>query len=179
MQDACVILCGGASRRMGRDKALLAWDGERAVDRLARLSRNLGLGEPYTAGADHGFAAISDDTPGAGPCGGIIAAAPLLRTQGVRRMLVLAVDAPTIAPDDLQPLLQTARPGATFAGQPLPLWIWLDAIPVDAEAGWPLRRFVEVAGLSDVDAPRGAEARIRGANTPADYRRLQASLLEP
>jgi molybdopterin-guanine dinucleotide biosynthesis protein A len=30
-----IILCGGASRRMGRDKAALDWDGVRAVDRLA------------------------------------------------------------------------------------------------------------------------------------------------
>jgi molybdopterin-guanine dinucleotide biosynthesis protein A len=33
-----IILTGGASRRMGADKAALEWDGRRAIDRVAALA---------------------------------------------------------------------------------------------------------------------------------------------
>ncbi|HEY0651236.1 NTP transferase domain-containing protein, partial [Phenylobacterium sp.] len=45
-----VILTGGASSRMGADKAALLWGGRRAVDRLADLARELGAAAVLTSG---------------------------------------------------------------------------------------------------------------------------------
>jgi molybdopterin-guanine dinucleotide biosynthesis protein A len=50
-----LILTGGGSRRMGRDKAALDWGGVRAVDRLAELARALGAQRVLTVGADLGL----------------------------------------------------------------------------------------------------------------------------
>jgi molybdopterin-guanine dinucleotide biosynthesis protein A len=157
-----IILCGGASRRMGRDKAVLDWDGQRAVDRVAALARAVGAEALVTAGADFGLPWVPDDETGGGPVGGVLAGAKAL---GTARLLVLAVDAPTVTVDDLAPLLAA---GGYYEGLPVPMVVEAGALPVDAEAGWPLRRLVERAGLVALPMPEGALARLRGANTPEE-----------
>jgi molybdopterin-guanine dinucleotide biosynthesis protein A len=154
-----IILCGGGSRRMGRDKAALDWNGRRAVDLVADLARAVGAEALVTAGADLGWPWVADDAAGAGPVGGVLAGA---RALGASRLLVLAVDAPTITPEDLAPLLAQ---GGCYEGLPLPMVLDASALPPDAEAGWPLRRLVERAGLAALTVPEGALARLRGANT--------------
>lgn len=157
-----IILCGGASRRMGRDKAALDWDGRRAVDLVADLARAVGAQALVTAGADLGLPWVADDAAGAGPVGGVLAGA---RALGTARLLVLAVDAPTIMPSDLAPLLAT---GGCYEGLPVPMVLDAAALPADAEAGWPLRRLVERAGLRALPVPDGTLPRLRGANTPEE-----------
>lgn len=147
---------------MGRDKALLDWDGVRAVDRVAALARAVGAEALVTAGADHGLPWVPDDQAGAGPVGGVLAGA---RALGTDRLLVLAVDAPMVTADDLAPLLAV---GGYYEGLPVPMVLEARAIPADAEAGWPLRRFVDRAGLTALSVPDGAMARLRGANTPEE-----------
>jgi molybdopterin-guanine dinucleotide biosynthesis protein A len=164
-----IILMGGASRRMGADKAGLDWGGRPALAICADLARAVGA-EPVLSVGPGGE--VADDTPGAGPVGGLLAGARALAAQGCRRMLVLAVDAPTIRPEDLSALLDSADPGAAFAGQPLPMVIALDALPSDALAGWPLARLVERAGLARTAFAPAAAARLRGANTPEEHRAL-------
>ena len=161
-----IILCGGGSRRMGRDKALLDWDGRRAVDRVADLARTAGADALITAGADLGLPWVPDDEAGAGPVGGVLAGA---RALGTARLLVLAVDAPTVTAEDLAPLLAS---GGFYEGLPVPMVVEAAALPADAEAGWPLRRLVERAGLTALPVPEGALARLRGANTPEELEAL-------
>jgi len=164
-----IILCGGASRRMGRDKAVLDWNGVRAVDRVAALARAVGAAALVTAGADLGLPWVADDEAFAGPVGGVVAGA---RALGTERLLVLAVDAPTVLPEDLAPLLAA---GGYYDGLPVPMVVEASALPADAEAGWPLRRFVERAGLVALPVPAGALARLRGANTPEEFNILNRS----
>lgn len=161
-----IILCGGGSRRMGRDKAVLDWGGRRAVDRVADLARAVGARALVTAGADLGLPWVPDEEAGAGPVGGVLAGA---RALGTARLLVLAVDAPTVTAQDLAPLLAS---GGFYEGLPVPMVIEAAALPVDAEAGWPLRRLVERAGLAALPVPEGALARLRGANTPEEVEAL-------
>lgn len=164
-----IILCGGASRRMGRDKAVLDWDGARAVDRVATLARTVGAQALVTAGADLGLPWVPDAEALAGPVGGVLAGARFLNAE---RLLVLAVDAPTVTVEDLEPLLTA---GGCYEGLPVPMVMRTDALPADAEAGWPLRRLVEQAGLQALPLPEGAMARLRGANTPEEFSALNLS----
>lgn len=157
-----IILCGGGSRRMGRDKAVLDWGGRRAVDLVADLARAAGAQALVTAGADLGWPWVADDAAGAGPVGGVLAGA---RALGTARLLVLAVDAPTITLEDLAPLLAS---GGCYEGLPVPMVLDAAALPADAEAGWPLRRLVERAGLVTLPVLDGALQRLRGANTPEE-----------
>jgi molybdopterin-guanine dinucleotide biosynthesis protein A len=159
---------------MGADKARLDWDGVSAIDCLAAVSQDLGIRMVLTAGADYGLPAVFDAVPGAGPCGGVLAAAARLRAESYARALILAVDAPTVTASDLRPLLEAGDPGAAYEGLPLPMVIDLAAIPRAAEAPWPLKRLVQTAGLVVLPCSDEARPRLRGANTPEERQQLLA-----
>ena len=170
-----IILTGGASSRMGADKAELLWDGRRAVDRVADLAAAAGAAPMLTAGArTYGLPGVSEQPAGGGPVAGVVAGAAALKAAGCRRALVLAVDAPTILAQDLAPLLAAAAPGAAFAHLHLPLVLFLDAIPPGAGAGWSMARLITDAGIRLVPPPSDAVERLRGANTPAERAALSA-----
>jgi molybdopterin-guanine dinucleotide biosynthesis protein A len=171
-----LILTGGASSRMGTDKAAIPWQGVRAVDRVVELAARLGASPVLTAGAaDYGHPCVADEPGAGGPVGGVMAGAARLKAAGCVRALVLAVDAPTIRPEDLALLIAAEGPGAAFAGLHPPLVILLAAIPADVRADWPMARLVERAGLLRPACPAGASERLRGANTPAEREALLAA----
>jgi molybdopterin-guanine dinucleotide biosynthesis protein A len=95
LQTAGFILAGGASSRMGRDKALLELGGEPLIVRTARLVESV-VGPATVVGDSAAFRAlglrtIADDWPGAGPLGGIATA---LRAASAPWSLVVACDLP-------------------------------------------------------------------------------------
>lgn len=108
MSLSAVILAGGASRRMGRDKAWVEWQGESLLAAAVGKFRQLGVAEVFIsgrAGVDYsGFdcAVLTDPEPGLGPLGGIERAL-LAATHPL--LLVLAVDLPRMAPAFLQTLV--------------------------------------------------------------------------
>ena len=179
MRMGGLILTGGASSRMGEDKAGLPWGGVRAVDRLAALARSAGCDLVCSVGVEsYGLAFIPDIEPGGGPAAGLAAGVRALAAQQCDRALVLAVDAPTVTLSDLAPLLDAADPGAVYEGLPLPMVIEVAILPPGAGAGWPLRRLVDQAGLKVIASDPGRILRLRGANTPAERATLLAELSE-
>jgi molybdopterin-guanine dinucleotide biosynthesis protein A len=173
-----LILTGGASSRMGEDKAALNWGGRRAVDRVRDLAEAVGARPVFTVGAiDLGLPNLMDATR-AGPVGGVLRGAGALIEAGSDIALVLAVDAPTLRPEDLTPLLAAPAPGAVYDGLFLPMLLRLAALPPDAQAGWPMARLVERGGLARLPCPPEAHARLRGANTPEERAALLLSFRE-
>ena len=90
-----VILTGGASRRMGRDKALLPYQGATMLQRL--IERYAALG-PVAVSVDRagrfpcaGAAELPDAFPGQGPLNGIISG---FRATQADALLLTAVDLP-------------------------------------------------------------------------------------
>jgi molybdopterin-guanine dinucleotide biosynthesis protein A len=128
---AGLVLCGGASRRMGTDKALLELDGERLVDRVAgRLARVadpvlVATGTPGRLGPLP-WAEVADDPAGgpqAGPLAGIVAG---LRASPSPHVAVVAVDAPYPDPQLLRALADSWAGEAALVpldagGRPQPL----------------------------------------------------------
>ncbi len=168
-----MILTGGASSRMGEDKAVVDWAGRRAVDRVADLARAAAAQAIVTVGPrDYGLTAVPDDAPFGGPVGGILAGARALAARGCTRALVLAVDTPTLTAADLAPLLAHEGPGAAYEGLHLPLVLDLAAIPSNAAAGMRISALAAEAGAARLAVPPGAAARLRGANTPDEHAAL-------
>jgi len=105
---SAVILAGGASRRMGRDKAWMEIGGRSLLQIARDKARALGVAEIFISGrpgVDYsalGCPVLLDLEPDAGPLGGVerglqACSAPLL--------LVLAVDLPCLTADFLGRLL--------------------------------------------------------------------------
>ena len=108
MELSAVILAGGESRRMGRAKARLEFEGKSLLQLGVEKTRALGIKEVFIsgrAGEDYGALkcpVLFDLEPGFGPLGGIErglyeCSSPLL--------LVLAVDLPQMSVPFLQNLL--------------------------------------------------------------------------
>jgi molybdopterin-guanine dinucleotide biosynthesis protein A len=176
---AAMILCGGASRRMGVDKGGLDWLGRRAVDRLVDVVQVMGATNVLTVGErDYGPPHVVEDPPLSGPVGGVLAGARALSMCECKRVLVVAVDAPTLEVGDIAPLLAAPAPGAAYDGLHLPFVAQLAALTTvaDVEAGWPLRRLLEQLGVQRLPPPVGARERLRGANTPEERAVLLAEL---
>ncbi|HEX5167316.1 MAG TPA: molybdenum cofactor guanylyltransferase [Thermomicrobiales bacterium] len=92
------ILTGGASRRMGSDKALLSVAGttllERAIRSVERVAGDIfivGDRQPYRK---FGVPVVADAYPGSGPLGGIATA---LRQARYEHVLVVACDMPFLS----------------------------------------------------------------------------------
>jgi len=107
MNFSAVILAGGKSSRMGRDKAFLEIGGQTLLARQIKLARETGAAEVFISGrtdADYsafGYRVLHDKFADGGPLAGIeralaAATSPLL--------LVLAVDLPEMNAEFLQRL---------------------------------------------------------------------------
>ena len=103
------VLAGGASRRFGRDKALVEIDGEPLIARLCRVLeeatsasvRIIGDAEKY---GHIGVECIGDRWPGEGPLGGIITALEANRRAEDESSwsLIIGCDMPFLTTDWLQ-----------------------------------------------------------------------------
>ncbi|MGH9773463.1 MAG: molybdenum cofactor guanylyltransferase [Candidatus Acidiferrales bacterium] len=117
---AAFILAGGASTRMGRDKALLEIGGQPMLLHVAKIVEPL-VGSPEVIGAPEryshlGLRVSADDFPGCGPLGGIATALGHSQREWI---LVLGCDLPHLTPAWLEYLIK--RAGASRAGALIPM----------------------------------------------------------
>ncbi|MBL9193794.1 MAG: molybdenum cofactor guanylyltransferase [Opitutaceae bacterium] len=182
-----VVLAGGRSRRMGRDKALLpAPDGRALWQRQVELLRSAGVQRVWiSAREDQTWAVpeaavVRDEVTDAGPLAGVVAA---WRRSQATHLIVLAVDLPDLPLSWLLRLQQASavdvgvvglRPGGPF--EPLaasyprswrPAWedalgagrLGLQRLLIEARSSGALREIM----IGPENAPW-----FRNLNTPAD-----------
>src|ERR671923_1218080 len=122
---AGLLLTGGASRRMGTDKALIEVGGQRLVDRAAAVLAAVADPVVEVGPGWSGLPAVREDPPGSGPLAALSAGAAALRALGHDGpVLVLAVDMPRVTVELLR--LLARRPGPATAvpradGHPQPM----------------------------------------------------------
>jgi molybdopterin-guanine dinucleotide biosynthesis protein A len=109
-----LVLAGGASRRMGRDKAGLSWDGEpllyRVIARLSPVADGVWVSARPAQELPPGpYRRVDDRRPGEGPLAGL--AAGLAAIGGSGAVAVAACDYPFADPA-LFPALRNAAPNA-------------------------------------------------------------------
>ena len=122
---AGLLLTGGASRRMGTDKALLEVDGRRLVDRAAAVLGAVADPVIEVGPGWSGLPAVREDPPGSGPLAALSAGAAALRAGGHDGpVLLLAVDMPSVGVELLRLLAGRAGPGTAVpraGGHPQPM----------------------------------------------------------
>ena len=181
-----VVLTGGASRRMGRTKALIEIDGVAMGTRVATAMAEVGCRPVRALGGDPddlaplGLTVIADRWPGEGPLAGILCALESAAGDGPDDVMVLACDLADIGPADLRRLVDAAdlAPAAdaivatTDRSEP-GCAIWrtssIGEVRRRFEAGErAVHRVFE--GLDVVEVPLPAAA-LRNINAPADLDR--------
>ena len=142
MMLSAVVLCGGRSTRMGRDKALLEMDAvplyRVLAERMARIADPVFLapGVPGRLGPT-GYPELPDAVADAGPLAGIASA---LKASPHELVAVVAVDMPFASPavfsllSDLRVTEQAVVPVTADGSQPLHALYARAALPKMVEA---------------------------------------------
>jgi len=189
------ILAGGASRRMGRDKALLEIAGIPLALRMVTLLMPL-VGSVTLIGSPQRFAALGipvvpDDEPGCGPLGGVVTA---LHITDCDWNLVVGCDMPYLTAPWLEFLVQHALEAKADAvipesahhrAEPLCAMYHRRAMPtIRVELGLGIRKVTTgLAGLA-VRTLRYEEWKqfdsagrlFKNMNTPEDYAEARREL---
>lgn len=191
---AALVLAGGRSERMRRDKAALEYDGESQLARAFRLVRSRATPAfvSVRAGqaddpARRGYPQIADRLEGVGPAAGILAA---LEAHPDRAWLVVAVDLPHLTGATLDALLAARDPArlatafrSAHDGLPEPLcavWEPASRAPLAAfVAGGRScpRKFLLTHDAKLVELPEPGA--LDNVNTPEEYAAARARLAGP
>jgi len=180
-----IVLCGGGSARMGRDKAMLDHPQggtfrSHAVGRLAPLCAQVFLAGRCAEPTD--VPTLTDSVADAGPVGGVATALRQATDQSLDAVLVTPVDMPFLTTDDLRILCDT------WSEHPDDIHV---AVSGDQQRMEPLVAIYPVGCLSAIDhlargedrslsrwIPTQAHHRVslrsescRNMNTPEDLRR--------
>ena len=107
---AMIVLAGGASSRMGREKSDLLLNGRTFLETQIAKGRQLGVNRIYVSGY-HGEGCteeiVMDRIKERGPLGGLEACLSKAAGDGADRCLVLGVDTPLVPVSELQNLIQS------------------------------------------------------------------------
>jgi len=175
-----VVLTGGASSRMGRDKALIEVDGSAMAVRVAAALAAGGCDTVCCQGGDVealgalGLVAVPDPTPHAGPLAAIAAALAAAEPEPI---LVAACDLVDLDASTVRALIE-ATPRNPAAGVVVAvdadgthlLSVWSPIVAADLagllhEGVASYRAALERLGAAQVGVARRA---VRNVNTPAD-----------
>jgi len=143
---AGIVLAGGQSRRMGRDKAMMRWNKGSLLAHMQGLLLAAGADPVRVSGAYPAFDGIRDEIPDQGPLGGLHS---VLKTLPDGPAWVVPVDMPLLGVALLHELRDAASsPCVIIAGHPMPM-----RLDINSRA-----RAVVEALLDDADGPRSLRA---------------------
>lgn len=182
---SAVLLAGGESRRMGRDKAGVVFRDEPLWRRQLRVLRDLGPEKVFVSARTESVwlpddtELLLDEPPSRGPLSGLAKALSQMKTS---HLVVLAVDMPFVTREQLHHLCSLATEGCGVVpmigerAEPLAAIYPREAAPdfISALAGadlslQPLVRKLAVAGrVQTFSVPPEDERFYRSINTPAD-----------
>jgi molybdopterin-guanine dinucleotide biosynthesis protein A len=173
-----MVLAGGRSTRMGRDKALLDWRGRPLLERQLDALRAAGVDDVRVSGDRPDYGGVADARPGLGPLGGLAGVAGAV--AGEADLVVIPVDMPLLGAALLRRLRAEQPPARClrFAGHVLPMRLRLDAASRALLAallceGEPRRRSLRVlqqtVGCAEIALAPGEAAQLADCNTEASW----------
>jgi molybdopterin-guanine dinucleotide biosynthesis protein A len=149
---SAVLLAGGESRRMGRDKAAVFFQAEPLWRRQLRVLRDLGSDKVFVSARTESTwlpddtELLLDEPPSRGPLSGLTKALAQMQTS---HLVVLAVDMPLVTREQLQFLCSEATEGC-------------GVVPVIRERAEPLAAIYPKESASDfVEALAGTDLSLQ------------------
>jgi molybdenum cofactor guanylyltransferase len=180
LQVSGVVLAGGRSSRMGRDKAMLLWLGRPLIENQIALLHAAGADTVHVSGHRPEYHGVSDPISDRGPLGGI---AGIAAAMGDGVLLIVPIDMPRLQPS----LLQRLRTEATqancvhFADHVLPMRLRLNASCREALAELmalsddrlrSLRALQERVGIIEIALNSDEAAQLIDCNTEETWREV-------
>jgi molybdopterin-guanine dinucleotide biosynthesis protein A len=177
-----VVLAGGLSSRMGRDKALLPWHGRPLIEHQIATLLAAGVQAVKVSGDRPDYQGVTDPVPQAGPLGGI---AGIVATCADGDLLIVPVDMPRLQPALLARLGDTpSNAGCVrFADHVLPMRLQLDArcreilhalLASHDKRARSLRALQERVGVQELPLPAEEAAQLVDCNTEETWREVNA-----
>ncbi len=179
-----IILAGGKSSRMGRDKSDLIYKKETFLEIQIKKGKELGIEDIMVSGYRGlrcSALVVPDRLEQRGPLGGLEAC---LRQAKYRRCLVLSVDVPLVSAEELQGLIEKDRENSSpitilrhgSKQEPL-IGVYgtelAEAMAEELEKGrGSVFAFLRKTGFGEYES-RGGEWQFQNINEKADYQRLQ------
>lgn len=184
-RGSAILLAGGRSSRMGRDKAALPFQGVTLLEWQIQKLRSVGIEDIMLSGSGRevaGVRTVPDEFPERGPLGGLHACMKAARNPDC---LVLSVDVPLVPPQALTGLIRAHREQMADVTllrhgdkwEPL-IGVYQSVLFRRAESilqgkNTAVRRLLDETGFQLLDW-QADEALFLNCNTPEDYARLQA-----
>lgn len=174
-----LVLAGGHSSRMGRDKSQLLWQGKPLFQHMVSLLEKSGMDRVLISGSGFGAsetASVPDRIPGRGPLSGIHAVLPELDDGD--RLVVVPVDMPLL-PESALRLLAREHRVCHFRDYSLPLLLVVgdalreaveQAIESDHPKDYALWRLHQKLDGGMIPLPEPLACAFGNANTPEDWR---------
>jgi molybdopterin-guanine dinucleotide biosynthesis protein A len=160
---AGIVLAGGKSSRMGRNKALMIYRGRPLAEHMADLLRQAGCAETHISGEIPGYDCIPDAVRHDGPGRAMI---DLLRRFQDRhqRLLFVPVDMPLIEVNSLRHLLSQTG-SVHYKEHPLPACLMTG----DSGSSDSVRDVLALAGARAIDLPPEWENGMANINTQKEW----------
>lgn len=168
-----IVLAGGASRRMGRDKSGMLWHGRTLLQHACKLLDDIGCPTVNILGRPDLKNGLADLQPGAGPGQALLQALDQARSRSLRGILVLPADMPRLTSDILRPLLSVPdNTACAWVRHPLPLFLPASLSPSDPENIKAIRDLLSAGPVERPHLPEALIAQMHNVNTPEDFAAL-------
>lgn len=167
-QYAGIVLAGGQSRRMGRNKALIPYKGMPMVAYMMQILRQSGVDDVFISGAVEGFNFIPDTKAFSGPAQGICSV--LKQKIGYDGYIFVPVDMPLLKPEALKILMRQPQ-GGFFAAHPLPFFL---KKCLSIKNFYSVREFLDANQVPAVPLPDTMQEEMVNLNTPDEWGRVLA-----
>lgn len=161
---AGVVLAGGKSSRMGKNKAMLIYNGKPLLNHMVGILEKSGIEKVFISGDFEGYGCINDHTPHKGPAHAMIdVLAELHDYDGV---LFVPVDMPFLSCDALR-LLIAQEKSCFFKGVPLPAFI---TKPYPIKRSESVKELLKSAKSHSVILPSTLINSMKNINTPKEWK---------
>lgn len=165
---AGIVLAGGQSSRMGKNKALMPYKGRPMLAHMINILRECDVYDIFISGHVDGFDCIPDTTPFCGPVQAICNI--LQRKEEYDGYVFVPVDMPLLTTEALRILMSRSR-GGFFTGCPLPFFLtkW-----IDKGNFYSVREFLDANQVPAIPLPPIMEGIMVNTNTPKEWEKVLA-----